>query len=155
MQSVCMALHKPPGKQVAPSERAKRAQSYRHRRFVDEACMNGKLPIEVMIETMRELYDRAQSIPIKDDNGLYLPPSEATAARDQLLLEAVEVAKIAAPYVHPRLSAVEVKADVATHNIVERDNLDLEAIAGPIIQGELVRTVLESQNEIDPPLEDE
>lgn len=56
-------------------------------------------PLEVMIDTMRRLVKRADdiqagAIQVKDESLKYM-------------LEASEVASKAAPYIHPRLAAVE------------------------------------------------
>lgn len=69
---------------------------------VAEAAMkSGITPLEVMIGTMRELWEQAEA-------------SEEAGARMALMQQATEAAVKAAPYMHPRLANVEanVKADV-------------------------------------------
>lgn len=56
-------------------------------------------PLEVMIDTMRRLVQRADDI----ESGAI----EADEDSLRYMLEASEVASKAAPYIHPRLAAVE------------------------------------------------
>jgi hypothetical protein len=61
------------------------------REIADKAAQDGITPLEVMLEAMREFR-------VKGD-----------------LEKAASVAKDAAPYMHPRLSSVEMNAKVTTH----------------------------------------
>lgn len=73
----------------------------RTREIADAAAASGITPLEVMVETMRELWKQAEE---QEDPG----------ARMALKQQAAEAAVKAAPYMHPRLANVEanVKADV-------------------------------------------
>lgn len=72
------------------------------REIADRAAAEGVTPLEVMLKTMRALVDKAtESDPQNPDISM--------------LVEASAVAKDAAPYMHPRLSSVEMNATVATH----------------------------------------
>lgn len=71
------------------------------REIAEQAAKSGISPLEVMIGTMRELWEQAEQ---QDDPG----------ARMALKQQAAEAAVKAAPYMHPRLANVEsnIKADV-------------------------------------------
>jgi hypothetical protein len=66
----------------------------RTREIADKAAAEGITPLEVMLKTMRALVTKAeQSDPKNPDVSM--------------MVEASAVAKDAAPYIHPRLAAVE------------------------------------------------
>lgn len=69
------------------------------REIADRAMADGITPLEFMLQIMRN------------------EPSGIEDARVLADLQAMrfEAAKAAAPYIHPRLSSVDVKADISTH----------------------------------------
>ena len=73
--------------------RKKGAAEVRTRRIANELVREGLTPLEVMIETMRDLWLQAQS-------------AATRAARLEKQLAACAVAEKAAPYIHPRLASV-------------------------------------------------
>jgi len=80
----------------------------------EKAAAEGITPLEVMLTSMREAWDVAQTT---EDPKLKI---EAQAA-------AVQVAQVAAPYVHPRLAATEVKVDGdLTNRVVSGEPLTAE-----------------------------
>jgi len=76
-----------PGGGSKPGERRggrkKGSGNLKSRMIADKAMAEGITPLEVMLETMRELYHEGKK------------------------LDACAIAKDAAPYVHPRLQAIE------------------------------------------------
>jgi hypothetical protein len=70
------------------------------REIADKAAASGVTPLQVMLDTMAELVEAA-----KDQQG---------EARLKLMITASEVAKCAAPYIHPRLASIEHRADEGT-----------------------------------------
>lgn len=73
----------------------------------------GITPLEYMLEVMRQ--------PI---------PEYAEPAEKALIMHAkIDAAKAAAPYVHPKLSSVEVSAEVFNHNVSELTESQLINIA--------------------------
>ncbi len=60
-------------------------------------------PLEVMIKTMHELLEAAEHITTESESDTGLVSEE----RVKLLNMAAAIAKYAAPYIHPRLSAIE------------------------------------------------
>lgn len=83
------------GGKRAGAGRPKGSASKKTREIADAAAKAGITPLEVILEAMRELYSSGDKV--------------AAAA----------IAKDAAPYVHPRLSSVELDATV------RRDPIDL------------------------------
>jgi hypothetical protein len=73
------------------------------REIADRAAAEGITPLEVMLKTMRALVERAEKL------GREKPvPGEKPAVTPlELMVEAASVAKDAAPYMHPRLAAIE------------------------------------------------
>jgi hypothetical protein len=68
----------------------------RTRAIADKAAAEGKTPLEVMLETMCAFMDQAKKVAKSDpETGL------------KLMAAASNVAKDAAPYIHPRLQAIE------------------------------------------------
>lgn len=74
--------------------RPKGARTSKTREFAEKALAAGISPLEIMAETMRALWKQAV-----DPKGEVI---DVKAAK-----EACEIAQIAAPYMHPRLAAVE------------------------------------------------
>lgn len=72
------------------------------RAIADKAAEEGVTPLEVMLRTMRQL--------VTDAEG-----EDPTKPNTMLLERAAAVAKDAAPYMHARLSSVDVKATVTNH----------------------------------------
>lgn len=75
------------------TDRYQRAE--RKRALLAEAQELGVDPIRVMFNAMAHFLERAKA-------------AKANAAKDELILQAVEVAKMAAPYCHPKLGQLEV-----------------------------------------------
>jgi hypothetical protein len=84
-----------PGQSGNPSGRPRGATNRRSRAILAEARERGVEPITVMTDAMAHFLERAGD---SADDG----------ERDALILQAVEVASLAAPYCHPRLRQVEV-----------------------------------------------
>lgn len=74
--------------------RPKGSANVRTREIADRAAREGITPLEVMLAAMRHAYDMAAQ--------------SGDAEKLELLSVAAEHAKSAAPYIHPRLSSVEV-----------------------------------------------
>lgn len=72
------------------------------RAIADKAAAEGITPLEVMLETMRNLYQAGDFV------------------------AASGVAKDAAPYMHPRLSQIEQKSEVTVQKAVSADPLTPE-----------------------------
>jgi hypothetical protein len=79
---------------------------------IEKLASKGASPVEVMVLTMRKLYDRAN---LCAELGEF---ATSDAERDKYskegadcLLQACEIAKDVAPYFHPRLASVEHKGD--------------------------------------------
>ena len=73
--------------------RKKGAAEVRTRRIANELARDGLTPLEVMVATMRELWQHAQS-------------AATPAERLEGQRAACAVARDAAPYIHPRLAVV-------------------------------------------------
>lgn len=73
------------------------------REIADRAAAEGITPLEVMLRAMTALVDQAESLAPSDVAELNGKPID----RLGLLVSAAEVAKNAAPYMHPRLAAIE------------------------------------------------
>jgi hypothetical protein len=80
------------------------------REIADRAAEDGITPLEVMLKTMRALVEKAERVASDGQEE-----GERIVSPLQLLVEASAVAKDAAPYVHPRLSSIDMKAAVTTH----------------------------------------
>lgn len=63
--------------------RPKGAKSRKRKRILEIVSASGKTPLDVMLDAMRRLYE------------------------DRRFIDAADIARMAAPYVHPRLSAIE------------------------------------------------
>jgi len=82
----------------------------RTREIAEVAAAQGITPLEVMMKTMMELYQEAENCSKHDDHaygGVDHDHDVITETRIKLLNMAATIARHAAPYVHPRLSAIE------------------------------------------------
>ena len=83
----------------------------RTREIAEVAAAQGITPLEVMIRTMMELYKEAENCTKQDDHaheGIgHVDDVMIIENRIKLLNMAATIARHAAPYVHPRLSAIE------------------------------------------------
>ena len=75
----------------------------RTRQIAEVVATQGITPLEVMMKVMHQLYEEASNV---QDEGLG-DKALANEARIKLLNMAATVGRHAAPYVHPRLSAIE------------------------------------------------
>lgn len=73
------------------------AHNKRSRAIAEKAAKKGITPLEVMLDAMRHLHRKA-----------YFDGAKKRAEPDDAMLrEAAEIAKDAAPYMHPRLNAIQ------------------------------------------------
>ena len=85
--------------------------SKRTREIAVQAASKGITPLEVMLKTMHDLIEESNKCLSHDHDGT--DPSNAhhdaelLESRVKLLNMAATIAKHAAPYIHPRLSAIE------------------------------------------------
>lgn len=79
------------------------AASKKTREIADKAAVAGITPLEVMMDTMREYHAKAMAIA----PGAAIEVNEEAITRLGLLTEASKIARDAAPYMHPRLQAME------------------------------------------------
>jgi len=83
----------------------------RTREIAEVAAAQGITPLEVMMRTMMELYKEAENYNKHDDHAHEGVDHDhdimITENRIKLLNMAATIARHAAPYVHPRLSAIE------------------------------------------------
>ena len=85
--------------------------SKRTRDIAEQAASKGITPLEVMLKTMHDLLEESNKCLDHDHDGT--DPSnthhdaDALESRVKLLNMAATIAKHAAPYMHPRLSAIE------------------------------------------------
>ena len=75
----------------------------RTRQIAEAVATQGITPLEVMMKVMHQLYEEAGNVSEQDLGDKEL----ANEARIKLLNMAATVGRHAAPYVHPRLSAIE------------------------------------------------
>lgn len=75
----------------------------RTRQIAEAVATQGITPLEVMMKVMHQLYEEAGNVSEQDLGNKEL----ANEARIKLLNMAATVGRHAAPYVHPRLSAIE------------------------------------------------
>ena len=75
----------------------------RTRQIAEAVATQGITPLEVMMKVMHQLYEEAGNVSKQDLGDKEL----ASEARIKLLNMAATVGRHAAPYVHPRLSAIE------------------------------------------------
>jgi hypothetical protein len=75
----------------------------RTRQIAEAVAIQGITPLEVMMKVMHQLYEEAGNVSEQDLGN----KESASEARIKLLNMAATVGRHAAPYVHPRLSAIE------------------------------------------------
>ena len=75
----------------------------RTRQIAEAVVTQGITPLEVMMKVMHQLYEEASNVKDEELGDRAL----ANEARIKLLNMAATVGRHAAPYVHPRLSAIE------------------------------------------------
>ena len=75
----------------------------RTRQIAEAVATQGITPLEVMMKVMHQLYEEASHVQEEELGDKAL----ANEARIKLLNMAATVGRHAAPYVHPRLSAIE------------------------------------------------
>jgi hypothetical protein len=75
----------------------------RTRQIAEAVATQGITPLEVMMKVMHQLYEEASNVQEEELGDKTL----ANEARIKLLNMAATVGRHAAPYVHPRLSAIE------------------------------------------------
>ncbi len=90
------------GKRVNAGRKAGTANK-KTRAIADKAAASGITPLEVMMDTMREFHAKAMAIA----PGAAIEVNEEAITRLGLLTEASKIARDAAPYMHPRLQAME------------------------------------------------
>lgn len=83
--------------------RKKGSATKKTRAIADRAAGEGLTPLEVVLKTMRALVEASDKLEKKPK----APGEKQTTSPLDLMVEASSVAKDAAPYIHPRLSAVE------------------------------------------------
>lgn len=90
------------------------------REIAEKAIEQGITPLDVMLGTMRELWQKAEQGSV-EVNGEGSTAKIMTPLDFRLL--AAEVAQKAAPFVHPKLSNVEAKvtADVTQQTVTQAD----------------------------------
>ena len=91
------------GGKRAGSGRKPGTANVKTREIADKAIAEGITPLEVMLKAMRSFVDAAEKM---GDGKLEVVDGEVIT-RLSLLTEASKVAKDAAPYIHPRLAAVD------------------------------------------------
>ncbi|MBC7605074.1 MAG: hypothetical protein H7255_20750 [Ramlibacter sp.] len=87
------------------------ATTKKTREIADRAIDEGITPLEVMLAAMRATMSEAQRI-VDEQKAA---GATVIAQPLGLLSDAAAIAKDAAPYMHPRLSSVEVNANISTH----------------------------------------
>jgi hypothetical protein len=102
--------------------RKKGSASLKTREIADQAAREGKTPLEVMIGNMR-FHDR-----LAEEAERRLAQGDIGEISDILKFRklAQEAAEGAAPYIHPRLSSVDLKAEVEEKRVLERNPLSTE-----------------------------
>jgi len=75
----------------------------RTRQIAEAVATEGITPLEVMMKVMHQLYEEASNVQAEELGDKAL----ANETRIKLLNMAATVGRHAAPYVHPRLSAIE------------------------------------------------
>lgn len=91
------------GGKRAGSGRKPGTANVKTREIADKAIEEGITPLEVMLKAMRSFVEAAE----KMGNGKIEVVDGEVITQLSLLTEASKVAKDAAPYIHPRLSAVD------------------------------------------------
>lgn len=106
------------GQSGNPAGRPKGAASQKTREIADKAALEGITPLEVMLQTMRDAWDGGSK---------------------EL---ACQIAKDAAPYMHPRLTAVDAEVNANVNGnyqpipVAERDPIPMDAAAGAASGGD-------------------
>ena len=98
----------------------------RSRKIANELAREGLTPLQVMIDTMRELCQQAANAP-------------TVAGRIEKKLAACAVAKDAAPYLHPRLTSVAatVRQITGVHDLSDAELAALtRSLGGDVIDGQ-------------------
>jgi hypothetical protein len=98
----------------------------RSRKIANELARDGLTPLQVMIDTMRELCQQAANAP-------------TAAERIEKKLAACAVAKDAAPYIHPRLTSVAatVRQIRDVHDLSDAELAALiRSLGGDVIEGQ-------------------
>lgn len=91
------------------------AAARKTREIADKAAEEGITPLEVMLKTMRALMDRAEAI----SKEIPVPGEKQVVSPLEMMVEASSIAKDAAPYMHAKLSSVEMNAKVTTRTLDE------------------------------------
>lgn len=90
------------------------AATKKTREIADKAAADGLTPLEVMLRTMRALVAQYDAAAAKAET-----PEEAAAVPLDLMIDAAAIAKDAAPYIHPRLQAIEHSGKVTMRTLAE------------------------------------
>jgi len=90
------------------------AATKKTREIADRAAAEGITPLEVMLRTMHALVGRFEAV-----QALAKDEAERAAVPLDMLIEASAIAKDAAPYVHPRLAAIEHSGEIKTRSLAE------------------------------------
>jgi hypothetical protein len=98
------------------------------RAIADKAAEDGVTPLEVMLDNMRFAHGEAHVVLEKLVAGGAEVPEAFNEFKELLRFRGIaqEAAKDAAPYLHPRLSSVEVNAEV-THRTLDQELAALNA----------------------------
>jgi hypothetical protein len=124
--SISTRTSTPRGGYRAGAGRKKGAATVRTRQIANELAREGLTPLEVMIDTMRELCRQAADAP-------------TAAERLEKKLAACAVAKDAAPYIHPRLTSVAatVRQIGGVHDLSDAELAALiRSLGGDVIDGQ-------------------
>lgn len=85
------------------------ASAEKTREVANKIAADGDItPLEVMVASMRAIYAKAQS-------GIEVEDGSKTVTPLQLYAMAADVASKAAPFIHPKLSSIEMNANVTNH----------------------------------------
>lgn len=97
------------------------ATTKKTREIADKAAEQGITPLEVMLDNMRFAHCEASGLVAKLLENPEVTPDDFNSFKELLRFRgmAQEAAKDAAPYIHPRLSAVEMNAKVTTRSLDE------------------------------------
>lgn len=89
----------------------------RTRAIADKAAASGLTPLDVMLDNMTFAHQRAGQVLATLLEGGAEVPDAFNEFKELLRFRgmAQEAAKDAAPYLHPRLSSIDLKADISTH----------------------------------------
>ncbi|VTU34188.1 hypothetical protein [Variovorax sp. RA8] len=90
------------------------AATKRTREIADKAAEEGLTPLEVMLQTMRALVGRFDNL-----RAAAVSDAERDLVPLDLMIEASGIAKDAAPYIHPRLAAIEHSGEIKTRSLAE------------------------------------